>query len=165
MNLLDATIEQRTATLQRVIGDAADRARRRDARRAARRCRPTPAGRSSSASARRTLEDAALVGEAPPERTLAGRLELREALGSEIMAHFAIRGTHAETDEMRELADDAGAPATEVPIGVEAGEAIVVGRFGARSRVSRGRDRFALVVDTRALHFFDPETGLGIYDS
>ena len=40
---------------------------------------------------------------------LRGRLELREALGSEIMAHFAIKGAHAETDETRELAADAGA--------------------------------------------------------
>ncbi len=59
------------------------------------------------------LEDAALEPDAPPDRVLHGRLELREALGSEIMAHFAIKGTHAETDETRELAKDAGAEGTE----------------------------------------------------
>jgi multiple sugar transport system ATP-binding protein len=37
------------------------------------------------------LEDAALESDAPTESRLNGRLELREALGSEIMAHFAIR--------------------------------------------------------------------------
>jgi multiple sugar transport system ATP-binding protein len=42
-------------------------------------------------------------------------------------------------------------------------EAVVVGRFGARSRVKVGEEVTA-VVDTRALHFFDPETGMGIYD-
>ena len=36
--------------------------------------------------------------------TLKGKLELREALGSEIMAHFSFKGAHAETDETRELA-------------------------------------------------------------
>jgi multiple sugar transport system ATP-binding protein len=93
---------------------------------------------------------------------LHGRLELREALGSEIMAHFAIKGTHAETDETRELAQDAGAD-NESQVGVREGEAVIVGRFGARSRVQQGESVEA-AVDTRALHFFDPETGIGIYD-
>jgi multiple sugar transport system ATP-binding protein len=108
------------------------------------------------------LEDAALESDTPSERRLRGRLELREALGSEIMAHFAINGAHAETDETRELAQDAGA-ADESQVGVREGEAVIVGRFGARSRVKQGENVEA-VVDTRALHFFDPETGLGIYD-
>ncbi|NUR78736.1 MAG: sn-glycerol-3-phosphate ABC transporter ATP-binding protein UgpC [Thermoleophilia bacterium] len=110
------------------------------------------------------LEDAALETGAPADRQLRGRLELREALGSEIMAHFAIKGTHAETDETRELAKDAGAEGTEQPIGVREDEAVVVGRFGARSRVKQGEEVSA-VVDTRALHFFDPQSGIGIYDS
>ncbi|HEX5449049.1 MAG TPA: sn-glycerol-3-phosphate ABC transporter ATP-binding protein UgpC, partial [Gaiellaceae bacterium] len=53
------------------------------------------------------LEDAELESDAPADQRLRGRLELREALGSEIMAHFAITGAHAETDETRELAKDA----------------------------------------------------------
>jgi len=109
------------------------------------------------------LEDAALETGAPPDRQLRGRLELREALGSEIMAHFAIKGAHAETDETRELARDAGAEGTEQPIGVQEDEAIMVGRFGARSRIKQG-DEVSAVVDTRALHFFDPQTGNGIYE-
>jgi multiple sugar transport system ATP-binding protein len=39
----------------------------------------------------------------------------------------------------------------------------MVGRFGARSKAREG-DTIKIAVDTRALHFFDPETGLGIYD-
>jgi len=107
------------------------------------------------------LEDAALATDAPADQRLRGRLELREALGSEIMAHFAIKGAHAETDETRELAEDAGA--AEEQVGVREGEAVIVGRFGARSRVKQGENVEA-AVDTRALHFFDPETGIGIYD-
>ncbi|MDX6408307.1 MAG: multiple sugar transport system ATP-binding protein, partial [Gaiellaceae bacterium] len=110
------------------------------------------------------LEDAALETDAPPERQLHGRLELKEALGSEIMAHFAIKGAHAETDETRELAKDVGAEGTEQPIGIAADEAVIVGRFGARSRIKQG-DQVTAVVDTRALHFFNPQTGNGIYDS
>jgi multiple sugar transport system ATP-binding protein len=109
------------------------------------------------------LEDVGLVPDAPADRRLHGRLELREALGSEIIAHFAIKGAHAETDETRELARDVGAEGTEPQIGVKEDEAIVVGRFGARSRVKEGDDVIA-VVDTRALHFFDPESAGGIYE-
>jgi multiple sugar transport system ATP-binding protein len=110
------------------------------------------------------LEDAALEQDAPAERRLRGRLELREALGSEIMAHFAIKGAHAETDETRELAKDAGSEGSDPQIGVKEDEAVVVGRFGARSRLKVG-DEVTAVIDTRALHFFDPATGNGIYDS
>jgi multiple sugar transport system ATP-binding protein len=109
------------------------------------------------------LEDAALETDAPPDRILHGRLELREALGSEIMAHFAIKGAEAETDEMRELAEDAGA-AGGTQIGVQENEAVIVGRFSPRSRLQQG-DEVKAVVDTRALHFFDPATGAGIYDA
>jgi multiple sugar transport system ATP-binding protein len=110
------------------------------------------------------LEDAALESDAPGDRQLRGRLELREALGSEIMAHFAIKGAHAETDETRELAKDAGADGSDPQIGIKEDEAVVVGRFGARSRLKVG-DEVTAVIDTRALHFFDPATGNGIYDS
>ena len=40
---------------------------------------------------------------------------------------------------------------------------LFVGRFGARAHVTEG-EPVEVAVDTSALHFFDPETGLGIYD-
>jgi multiple sugar transport system ATP-binding protein len=84
---------------------------------------------------------------------------LREALGSEIMMHLNIEARPAVTDEIRELAEDVGgeAPVSEHP------ETAMVGRFSARSRAKAGDD-VEVVVDTGGLHFFDPETGLGIYD-
>ena len=86
-------------------------------------------------------------------------------LGSEVMVHFSIDANPAITDEVRELQEDAG---TEDALGTPAqaeggGRTIMVGRFGARSKASKG-DRVRIAVDTRALHFFDPGTGLGIYD-
>jgi multiple sugar transport system ATP-binding protein len=110
------------------------------------------------------LEDSALESGAPADRQITGKLELREALGSEIMAHFSIAASAAETDATRELARDAGASESDPQIGIEEGRTVVVGRFGARSRIQTG-DTIKAVVDTRALHFFDPETGIGIYDS
>jgi multiple sugar transport system ATP-binding protein len=40
----------------------------------------------------------------------------------------------------------------------------MVGRFNARSHVKEG-ETVEVCVDTRSLHFFDPDTGLGIYDN
>src|SRR5438105_6866393 len=105
------------------------------------------------------IEDAALEPDRPGGGRLHGKLVLREALGSEIMAHFTVDAPPARTEEVAELAEDAGGELTE-----EAQhESLLIGRFGARSRVTEG-DAIEAAVDTRALHFFDPETGLGIYE-
>jgi len=105
------------------------------------------------------LEDASLE-EASEGPRLRGQMTLREALGAEVMAHFTVDARPAVTDEVRELAHDVGASTTEAE---NATEATLVGRFGARSRAVAG-DPVEVAVDTRALHFFDPETGQGIYD-
>jgi multiple sugar transport system ATP-binding protein len=107
------------------------------------------------------LEDAALAQDTPDDHRLRGKVELREALGSEIMVHFTVDARPALTEDVRELAQDLG---DERAVQQEAGaETTMVGRFGARSRVKE--DEVAEVaVDTRALHFFDPETGAGIYN-
>jgi multiple sugar transport system ATP-binding protein len=108
------------------------------------------------------LEDAALESDVPDDHRLHGKVELREALGSEIMVHFTVDAPPALTDDVRELAQDAGDErAAQLEEGVR--ETTMVGRFGARSKVKEGEDA-DVVVDTRALHFFDPDTGLGIYE-
>ncbi len=104
------------------------------------------------------LEDAAIVRDAPAGRRLTGTVRLREALGSEIMVHLGLDARAAVTDEIRELAVDIGVD----PAGKPDAETTIVGRFSARSRVTTG-ESVAVVVDTGELHFFDPQTGLGIY--
>ena len=106
-----------------------------------------------------SIDDAAIAGD-DAARRLRGEVLLRESLGSEIMVHLAVDARQAVTDEVRELAHDVG---REAPDGAEQ-RAIMVGRFNARSRVQTG-DTAHAVVDTRSLHFFDPQTGLGIYDA
>jgi multiple sugar transport system ATP-binding protein len=108
------------------------------------------------------LEDVALVGDTPGGQRLKGKVDLTEALGSEIMVHFSIDAKHAVTDEVLELAEDVGDDRVALPDDGEE-KATLVGRFGARSRVRLGAD-VEVAVDTRALHFFDPHTGLGIYE-
>jgi multiple sugar transport system ATP-binding protein len=110
------------------------------------------------------IEDAALENDAPSERRLKGEVALTEALGSEIVVHIRTDAQPAVTEDVRELAQDVGDRAVEQLEQLEeAKEATLVGRFGARSRVRPG-DPVEVAVDTRALHFFDPDSGLGIYD-
>jgi multiple sugar transport system ATP-binding protein len=162
MNMLDATIHSSNGSLQATVGDQTialgpETLEHRPALRGYH-------GRHVILGIRpEDLEDAELETDAPQDRRLKGRLELRESLGSEIMAHFSIDASAAETEETRELARETGG-GDDTHIGVEAGKAMVVGRFGARSTIQPGATIEA-VVDTRALHFFDSETGTGIYDS
>jgi multiple sugar transport system ATP-binding protein len=105
------------------------------------------------------------VADTPADHRLKGKVTLTEALGSEIMVHFAIEANQAATEEIAELAKDVGDERVVQQL-AEGGAPTVgfVGRFGARSRVKIG-EAIEVAVDERALHFFDPETGLGIYDA
>jgi len=77
--------------------------------------------------------------------------------------HFTIEARPAVTDEVRELQKDAGT--AEMGPAAQQGDTgtTMVGRFGARSKARKG-EPVKVAVDTRALHFFDPDSGLGIYD-
>jgi multiple sugar transport system ATP-binding protein len=79
------------------------------------------------------------------------------------MAHFTIKAKHATTEDVRELAQDVG-DERAIEQAADSDTATLVGRFGARSRVRPG-ESIEVAVDTRSLHFFDPQTGLGIYDA
>jgi multiple sugar transport system ATP-binding protein len=113
-----------------------------------------------------SLEDAEVAHDAPADLRLKGRLELREALGSEIVAHLGIDARQAVTDDVRELAGEIGADpgGGGARLAAEDVEAVVVARFDPRSKAKEG-DPVEIAVDTTSLHFFDPETSLGIYDS
>jgi multiple sugar transport system ATP-binding protein len=108
------------------------------------------------------LEDAALAPDTPAEQRLQGKVELREALGSEVMVHFSVEAKPALTEDVRELAQDLDT-AIARELDDSASQTTMVGRFGAKSKLREG-EVGEVAVDTSALHFFDPETGLGIYD-
>jgi len=110
------------------------------------------------------LEDAALDPETPAERRIKGQVALRESLGAEIMVHFTLDAPPAITEDVRELARDIGDERSVDELAEQdTSESTMVGRFGARTRVKEGQTA-EVTVDTRALHFFDLDTGLGIYD-
>jgi multiple sugar transport system ATP-binding protein len=101
-----------------------------------------------------SFEDASLVGEARDRgATFTATIDLVESMGSEQYAYFRLEDEGVESDELRELAEDAGT--TEVP---SSGEGNVVARLDAVSPVRRGQQT-ELWVDTSKLHLFDPETG------
>ena len=109
------------------------------------------------------LEDAALEPETPENERLRGVVVLREPLGSEIVAHFTIAAPPALTEDVRELARDVGQESGVRAAAADgANETVMVGRFGPRSRIKDG-ETIDVAVETGALHFFDLETGLGIY--
>ena len=104
------------------------------------------------------MEDPALLPDHPRERRLRGTVELREDLGSDVVVHLGVDAKPALTEDLRELTRDVG----EERRLREAAHATIVGRFGARSALETG-ETVDVVVDTSALHFFDLETGDGIY--
>ena len=105
-----------------------------------------------------SIADAALRGEPHDGRLLHGTLELREELGPELVVHFSAPEIQlAETATIAELPRD-----TSTLSASNDSRAVLVGRFGPDSAVREGGSVDA-VVDTGRLHFFDPDTGRGIY--
>jgi multiple sugar transport system ATP-binding protein len=101
-----------------------------------------------------SFEDAALVGEAKDRGSaFRANIDLVESMGSELYAYFTVEAEGMESEQLQDLAKDAGAG--EVPQGEE-GQ--VVARLDAASKVKRGEEA-ELWVDTTRLHLFDPESG------
>ena len=109
------------------------------------------------------LEDASLATDIPEGRRLKGEIALTEALGAELIVYIKSDATPAITEDVKELAADAGATEPQAAALSEDGGATLIGRFNARSRLRNGQ-MAEVAVDTEGLHFFDPDTGLGIYD-
>jgi multiple sugar transport system ATP-binding protein len=159
MNMIEATVERSNGSLAVAAGE-----QRIEVGSETLQARPALeqyVGRSVVLGIRpEDLEDASLATDTPGDRRLRGEVVLREALGSEVMVHFKIDANQALTDDVKELKEDVGAPDE---LDVHGSGATLVGRFGARTRVKTG-EATEVAVDTRSLHFFDPETGMGIYD-
>ena len=104
-----------------------------------------------------SFEDAALVGDVKDQgTTFTADIDLVESMGSEKYAYFSVKGESLESEELRELAEDAGA--SEVP---SSGEGLVVARLDAASEAERGKSA-ELWVDSTKLHLFDPDSGANL---
>ncbi len=98
------------------------------------------------------FEDAAIVPDVPADRRINAKVSLIEALGSELMVHFAVDAS----------AVDSGDPDAPDQLPGD-GQANAVGRFSPRSRV-RMRETAEIAVSTENMHFFDSDTRLAIWD-
>jgi len=100
-----------------------------------------------------SFEDVSLVREERDRGvTFTAKLDLVESMGSEKYAYFALGSEGVHSEELEELAADAGLD--DVPGGGDQ----VVARLDAASGLKRG-DEAELWVDTSRLHLFDPESG------
>jgi multiple sugar transport system ATP-binding protein len=103
------------------------------------------------------FEDATLEPDTPADRRMRATVDLTEPLGAEILVHVSTEATGVVSSG---VTADAGEDA-EVTLGGEDGEGPgtrLVARVSPRSRIAMGKET-ELVVDTRRLYFFDPETG------
>jgi multiple sugar transport system ATP-binding protein len=150
MNFMPATLHGSSAHLPigdvELTGDALERAAGGDP------------GRTVIVGIRpESFEDASLLGADARDKgaTFRTTLDLVESMGAEQYAYFQVdeMGEGIESDQLRELAEDAGT--AEVP---SSGEGQVVARIEAASAIKRG-DEVELWIDTSKLHFFDPATG------
>jgi multiple sugar transport system ATP-binding protein len=109
-----------------------------------------------------TLEDAAIAAPTRTGASLRGDVRVTEALGAERLVHIELDAEPVATAEVLEVAGDLDAAVLD-ELRTEAAKhrAVVVGRFETHSRVAAG-DAIEVALDTRALHFFDLDTGLSI---
>jgi multiple sugar transport system ATP-binding protein len=100
------------------------------------------------------FEDAALVEDAASRgEVFRTRIDVLEAMGAEYYAHFDVGGGALDSQELADVAADAGT--AEVP---GAGTGHVVARLPPESRMQEGVDA-DVFIDAAKLHVFDPQTG------
>jgi multiple sugar transport system ATP-binding protein len=139
MNLVEASLERSNGTLAAVLGD--QRIILDDDVLAARPALKSFEGREVVLGIRpEHLEDAGLVRDVPEGKRLRGEIELKELAAD--VGEVAVTGLEDARAEQ---------------------QTTLVGRFAVESRVNAD-ETAEVAVDTRALHFFDRESGLGIYD-
>ncbi len=103
-----------------------------------------------------SFEDAELVSDTEaPGATFTATVDVIEWLGSEMFAHFEVEGSAAE--ELADLAEDL----ETVNIGVGEEQAQLVARVDVMSTAKEQSEQ-EMWVDARAVHLFDPDTGLSL---
>jgi multiple sugar transport system ATP-binding protein len=163
MNLLEVTVRESNGTLAVELGDVLlpipDEVLAARPALAAFRDRPVVLGIRPE-----DMEDASLVADAPADRRISSTVTLSEALGSDVLVHFPVKASMALTEDVKELALDAGEAIEQVERAASENESTVIARLNPRTRAQEGQP-IELVVDTRRLHFFDPGDGSAIHEN
>ena len=107
------------------------------------------------------MEDPEYLAAGAPDVRIPVMVEVREAMGSEVYAHFKVDAPPVLTEDTRDLAADKDLDDLELEGQADNGSAMFVARLNPRTTAARGRP-MELEVDVRRLHFFDVETGQAI---
>jgi multiple sugar transport system ATP-binding protein len=99
------------------------------------------------------FEDAAIVGD-KPGLVFEAQVSMVESLGSDLFAYIDYEGADVQSEELAELAADAGL--TDLPSAGEVNQAVA--RLEPSSDIRAGQ-RARLWLDTTKIHLFDPSTG------
>jgi multiple sugar transport system ATP-binding protein len=106
------------------------------------------------------LEDAAISDGVADDRRISAVVDIREDMGSEVFVHF---GVAAPPVRGRDVQAAVGAEAVEATAEqAKKHGSLFVARLGRGTRAREG-DSIELAVTPGRLHFFDRETGRGIY--
>jgi multiple sugar transport system ATP-binding protein len=100
------------------------------------------------------FEDAALLGdERSRGLTFRANIDVVESMGSEFYAYFTLEGEVAESEELADLAKDAGSEST--------GAEMIVARLDPASGVKQGQDA-ELWIDPEKIQYFDGDNGAAL---
>ncbi|MGI8693789.1 MAG: ABC transporter ATP-binding protein [Geodermatophilaceae bacterium] len=102
------------------------------------------------------MEDAGLAP-GPDRARLTAKADLVEAMGSDVLVHFAVDAAQPVTEDTRELARDLGEDQS-----AGSDTTVMVARFSPRTTARVG-DAISVAVDTDRLHVFDPDTGASVW--
>jgi multiple sugar transport system ATP-binding protein len=103
------------------------------------------------------IEDATLASDG---EQVAAVVDIREDMGSEVFVHFGVGGPAVHSEQVQAAVGEEAAEVAQVEAGQKGN--VWVARLDRDTRAAEG-EKIELAVDTARLHFFDPETGEGIY--
>jgi multiple sugar transport system ATP-binding protein len=112
------------------------------------------------------LEDVAITRDSDQDRRLSVVCDIREDMGSEVIVHFNVPGEPVTAKEVVEALVVDAPEDQEARLAAERARGTGVPFVARLERETGARERepLTLAVDVTRLHFFDPETGLGVYD-
>jgi multiple sugar transport system ATP-binding protein len=113
------------------------------------------------------MEDAAVLRETHPDRVISVFCDIREDMGSEVYVHFNVEADAVATREVVEalVVESAEDEEARIAAGRARGEGVTFVARLERASEARERQPLAVEVDVARLHFFDPETGVGVNES